>query len=231
MIHLFRAAGYAAAAITLAAGAAFAAPSSAEEIKPVAITSPLLAHASASLDVGTPEPFDAADTAVSPALPSADLTAPAAVHAAAPAVAAPADKPAQQSLSALVDAHSSLSPDDAEQECLAGAIYFESKGEPLEGQLAVAEVIINRSKSGRFPTSLCGVVKQRSQFSFVRGGRIPPIPANAAWRKALAIAHIAQQDLADSAGSKALFFHANYVRPGWRGLTRVASVGNHIFYR
>jgi spore germination cell wall hydrolase CwlJ-like protein len=230
MIRLFRAAGYAAAAITLAAGATFAAPSFAEEIQPVSITSPLLAHASASLDVGTPEALDAAGAAPA-SLPSADLTAPAAVHAAAPIAAAPADKPAPQSLSALVDAYAGLSADDAEQECLAGAVYFESKGEPLEGQLAVAEVIINRSKSGRFPTSLCGVVKQRSQFSFVRGGRIPPIPANAAWRKALAIAHIAQEDLADSAGSSALFFHANYVRPGWRGLTRVASLGNHIFYR
>ena len=117
-------------------------------------------------------------------------------------------------------------------ECLAGAVYFELKGEPLQGQLSVAEVILNRTRSGRFPSSICGVVKQRSQFSFVRGGRFPPIArSSAAWRKAVGIARVAMQDLADGPAPRALFFHATYVSPGWRGLTRVATVGNHIFYR
>jgi spore germination cell wall hydrolase CwlJ-like protein len=134
-------------------------------------------------------------------------------------------------LGALVDEYASAQPDGAELECLAGAIYFESKGEPLAGQLAVAEVIINRTKSGRYPTSLCGVVKQRGQFSFVRGGRLPAIPKDSAhWRKAVAIAHIAVKDLADSPAQSALAFHATYVSPGWR-MKRVATVGNHIFYR
>ena len=67
---------------------------------------------------------------------------------------------------------------------------------------------------------------------FGGGVAIPPIAKTSqAWRKAVAIAHIALQDLADSRASEAMFFHAKYVRPGWRGLTRVASVGNHIFYR
>ena len=57
---------------------------------------------------------------------------------------------------------------DAEAECLATAVYFESMGEPLEGQLAVAQVVINRAKSGRYPPHWCGVVKQKAQFSFVR---------------------------------------------------------------
>ncbi|HJO66877.1 MAG TPA: cell wall hydrolase, partial [Sphingomonas sanguinis] len=60
-----------------------------------------------------------------------------------------------------------------ELRCLAGAIYFEGRGEPLAGQLAVAQVILNRTKSGRFPTDVCNVIKQRGQFSFVRGGEIP----------------------------------------------------------
>lgn len=137
-----------------------------------------------------------------------------------------------RSLGDLVYAHQAKEADTAELECLAGAIYFESKGEPLEGQLAVAEVVLNRTKSGKFPTTICGVVKQRHQFSFVRGGRFPPIArASAAWRKAVAMAHIALDDLADSRVSKAMFFHATYVRPSWRGLKRVAQVGNHIFYR
>lgn len=115
--------------------------------------------------------------------------------------------------------------------CLASAIYFEARGEPLHGQLAVGRVIVNRAASGRFPASYCGVVYQRSQFSFVRGGAIPPIKtASRAWRKARAIAKIADQGLWDSPAKGALFFHATYVKPRWR-LTRLAQVNSHIFYR
>lgn len=115
--------------------------------------------------------------------------------------------------------------------CLAGAIYFESKGEPLDGQLAVGRVIVNRAESGRFPSSYCGVVFQRSQFSFVRGGKMPRInKGSRAWREAKAIAQIAHDGSWDSPAKGALFFHARYVSPGWR-LQRVAIVENHIFYR
>jgi spore germination cell wall hydrolase CwlJ-like protein len=124
-----------------------------------------------------------------------------------------------------------LAVDDDELNCLAAGVYYESKGEPLEGQLAVAEVILNRSTSGRFPSSVCGVLKQRGQFSFVRGGTIPQPPASAkAWRTALAVAKVARADKWDSKVSKALYFHATHVSPGWRR-ARVGSVGNHIFYR
>lgn len=124
-----------------------------------------------------------------------------------------------------------LSVGDDNLQCLAGAVYFESKGEPLSGQLAVAEVIINRAKSGRFADDVCSVVKQRGQFSFVRGGRIPSIDgARAAYRTALAVAKVALGDMWDSPAPKALYFHARRAAPGW-GLTKVASIGNHIFYR
>ncbi len=120
---------------------------------------------------------------------------------------------------------------DATQRCLAGAIYFESKGEPLSGQLAVANVIINRSKSGRFPADICSVVKQRGQFSFVRGGEIPSIDeGRAAWRTALAVARIALEAAWDSPAPKALFFNTADRRPGGN-LTRIAMIGNHVFYR
>jgi spore germination cell wall hydrolase CwlJ-like protein len=136
-----------------------------------------------------------------------------------------------KTLSELVAEHASSEVPDAETECLAGAVYFEAKSEPLAGQLAVAEVIINRAKSGRFPSTLCGVVKQRGQFSFVRGGRMPAIPRTTRqWHQAVAIAHVAKNELAKGKAPRALFFHAKRVSPGWR-LTRVASVGNHIFYR
>ena len=103
--------------------------------------------------------------------------------------------------------------------------------ETLTGQLSVAEVILNRAESGRFPSTLCGVVRQRGQFSFVRGGHIPTPPAASRdWRTAVAIAQIAIQDLADGGAPRALFFHARRVNPGWRH-TRVATIGNHVFYR
>jgi N-acetylmuramoyl-L-alanine amidase len=125
----------------------------------------------------------------------------------------------------------SSQPGTHELECLAGAIYFEAKSESLQGQLAVGHVIANRAASGRFPASYCGVVFQRSQFSFVRGGSLPYIPrASQDWQDAVAIAKIVDQQLKPSPMGKALFFHARRVSPGWR-LTRVGTLGNHVFYR
>lgn len=117
--------------------------------------------------------------------------------------------------------------------CLAGAVYFESRGEPLDGQLAVAQVVINRSEDRRWPASYCGVVYQRAQFSFVRGGRMPQINKSSnAWKRAKAVAKIAHEGLWESKASDAVYFHANYVRPGWsRRKTRLAQIDTHIFYR
>ena len=117
--------------------------------------------------------------------------------------------------------------------CLAGAVYFESRGEPLDGQLAVAQVVINRSEDSRWPASYCGVVYQRAQFSFVRGGRMPAInTSSAAWTRAKAIAKIAHEGLWDTKAADAVYFHADYVRPGWsRRKTRLTQIDTHIFYR
>ncbi len=118
-----------------------------------------------------------------------------------------------------------------ELRCLAGAIYFESQGEPLNGQLAVAQVILNRTKSGRFPTGVCDVIKQRGQFSFVRRGEIPSVsPSRSAYRTAVAVAKVALAQAWDSTAGKALYFNTPGNRPGVR-VQKVASIGNHIFYR
>jgi N-acetylmuramoyl-L-alanine amidase len=119
-----------------------------------------------------------------------------------------------------------------ELECLATGIYFESKSEPLAGQLAVGQVIANRTESGgRFPDSYCGVLFQRGQFSFVHGHSLPSVNhSNHQWQTAVAIAKIVDQGLQTSAAGNALFFHARYVSPGWH-MKRVASIGNHIFFR
>jgi spore germination cell wall hydrolase CwlJ-like protein len=136
-----------------------------------------------------------------------------------------------RTLSALVAAEPAAEALTDEQECLAGAVFFEARSESFEGQLAVADVILNRADSGRFPTSVCGVVRQPGQFSFVRGGRMPAINRDSRdWREAVAIARIAENDRWDSAAPDALFFHATHVSPRWK-LRRVATVGNHIFYR
>lgn len=137
---------------------------------------------------------------------------------------------ASESLPSLVRAHAAGSVDDSELRCLAVAVYFESKGEPLVGQLAVAQVIMNRASSGRFASTLCGVVKQPSQFSFVRRGTLPAVSDKAAWREAVGVAHVAMKRLHKGPVDDALFFHAKRVSPGW-GKRPLASVGNHVFYR
>lgn len=136
-----------------------------------------------------------------------------------------------ESLAALVAATPVPDTLDPELRCLAGAVYFESRGESLSGQLAVAHVVINRAESGRFPTSLCGVVHQPSQFSFVRGGKMPAIrESSTLWSNAVAIAKIARDGSWKNQAPGALFFHARHVSPGWRK-TRIAQIDNHIFYR
>jgi spore germination cell wall hydrolase CwlJ-like protein len=229
MFNFVRAAGYAAAVLGAAMAPTFADPSLATGIDPAPMESSYIDHASASVEAADPE----ADTLGTPKTLAHDIdfSSQVAEHAVATVTGfEPSDAPGG-SLASLVDAHGDTSIDDSEMECLAGAIYFESKGEPLAGQLAVAEVIINRTKSGKYPTTLCGVVKQPSQFSFVRGGRMPAIAKDsAAWRKAVAIAHIARNDLAESPVPSATSFHATYVSPRWR-MKRLATVGRHVFYR
>ena len=134
-------------------------------------------------------------------------------------------------LAAMVEEHRGAVAPDEEGKCLATAIYFESKGEPLVGQLAVAQVMINRTQSGRFPATLCAVVRQPSQFSFVRHGAFPYIAESSkAWHTALAIAEIARGDMWQPVVGRAMFFHAKRVSPHWH-VTQVASLGNHLFYR
>jgi N-acetylmuramoyl-L-alanine amidase len=197
------------------------------------------AAAAAAINLLAPVAVQAATTSDQVLPPEAVLFDPGTdPFATAPADAQPSLHPHERpktlkdSLPVLVDRHIGVALADAEHECLAGAVYFEAKGEPLEGQLAVADVVLNRTESGRYPASICGVVTQKHQFSFVRGGRIPPANRDsAAWRKAVAVAHIAISNLAEAGVGDAMFFHADYVSPAWSRLTRVASIGNHIFYR
>jgi N-acetylmuramoyl-L-alanine amidase len=138
-------------------------------------------------------------------------------------------------LGALVDRFSAGAPLDEEAHCMAVAVYHEARGESLEGQLAVARVIMNRAVSGKYPTSWCGVVKQPWQFSFVnpRTGHMPGVDeGSAAWRKALGVTRLAMSNAVPSLSTDVLWYHANYVSPSWgRRLIRVSQIGAHIFYR
>lgn len=193
------------------------------------------------------EPQAPVETASLPTVPVPDLLDPTAEaqlsEPVAPAVETelpvtvgePAEEPAVDrgaDLAAKVAQLRSSEPGSRELECLAVGIYFESKSEPLAGQLAVGQVIANRANSkGRFPGSYCGVLFQRGQFSFIRGRSWPAVKRSSRqWQNAVAIAKIVDQDLHESPVGNALFFHARYVSPRWR-LKRVASIGNHVFYR
>lgn len=134
-------------------------------------------------------------------------------------------------LAAMVRDTDTATPLDAEANCLATAIFYESRSESLEGQLAVARVIINRSRSSRFADSLCSVVTQPHQFSFVRRGVLPRANVKRpAWKTAIAIARIAMDNGWENRAEGALYFHARRVSPSWRR-TRIATIDNHIFYR
>jgi spore germination cell wall hydrolase CwlJ-like protein len=136
-------------------------------------------------------------------------------------------------LYALVQKFETNAPLDEETNCLATAVYFEARGESLEGQLAVAHVVMNRATSGRYPPDWCSVVKQPAQFSFVRHGEFPQADTNSeAWKKAEAIAELAAANIVPSVGTDVLWYHADYVAPAWRhNLQEVEQIGAHIFYR
>jgi len=136
-------------------------------------------------------------------------------------------------LYALVDKYATNAALDEQTNCLATAVYFEARGESVEGQLAVAHVVMNRAASGRYPSDWCSVVKQKAQFSFVRHGEFPYADVNSsAWKKAEAIAELAVANIVPSVSSDVLWYHANYVAPSWRrNLQEVQQIGAHIFYR
>jgi hypothetical protein len=235
MNRIVRAAGFAAAAIALGATATFSAPSMAgETLAQTAVSAPLDTASAAGLEAA----LDGVAAQVAPRPKAEDKPGvlsrlwTAATDWAGLAAPRPPEAGARRSLDELVQAYAGEQTEGSEQDCLAKAIYFEARGEPIEGQLAVAQVVMNRAASGRYPTTLCEVITQRAQFSFISKGRFPtPQFGSEAWRKAVAIARIAQARLADAVPSGVLWYHADYVAPSWgKRLTRNTKIGLHIFY-
>lgn len=125
----------------------------------------------------------------------------------------------------------------AHWQCLAQAIYFEARSEPINGQKAVAEVILNRVDHRRWPNSICGVVQQGAhrrhacQFSYYCDGVPERISNRAAWKTAVEIAKSSIASKSRPLTKGATHYHANYVRPRWaRSMTATARFGSHIFY-
>lgn len=237
MAGLFRAGGFAAAVTMLVS--LFATPAAAADVGAVPAFSvaavPAIAAApsigqpaAVSASLFQPQASGQAAPLVQPqgfaAQPQADVGVPQTAPAAAP-------QPGR-SLHDMVISFVDFGDQDEQEDCLAKAVYFEARGETLEGQLAVAQVVLNRAASGRYPPSVCEVVTQPAQFSFIRNGEFPPVDkASDCWHKALAIADIAQKRLANELAANVLWYHASYVAPSWgRRLTRVAQIGLHIFY-
>ena len=126
----------------------------------------------------------------------------------------------------------------AQWRCLAEALYFEARGETVKGQFAVAEVILNRVKSGRFPSSICGVIHQgtgkkyQCQFTYTCDGYAEVIAEPRAFARVGKVARYAIDGKVPALTSGATHYHTTAVRPRWSKVyTRTAKIGVHLFYR
>jgi spore germination cell wall hydrolase CwlJ-like protein len=150
------------------------------------------------------------------------------------AVVHPLEDTSRPNYASLID------PKDATRQmrCLAEAIYFEARSEPEAGQAAVAQVVLNRVRSGIFPTDVCGVVYQDAkhpfacQFSFACEGKSLRIEEPGAWATATRIAEdVVRGASYDAKLVDAVNYHANYVYPFWASsLRRTERIGAHLFY-
>lgn len=126
----------------------------------------------------------------------------------------------------------------AELNCLAEAVYYEARSEDAKGQLAVAEVVLNRVRDPNFPKTICGVVYQGRyrvtgcQFTFTCDGALGHKPRGEAWGRARAVALHARLGLGKPVTNGATHYHTNYVDPYWApSLVETKKIGTHIFYR
>lgn len=129
---------------------------------------------------------------------------------------------------------------DAEWHCLTEALYFEARGESLQGQFAVAEVILNRRDSKKFPNSVCGVIGQGSksgkkyacQFSYKCDGYAEVYSEKSAYVQVGKVARIMLDGKKRDLTKGATFYHTGAVSPRWsRKFERTVKVGSHYFYR
>lgn len=146
--------------------------------------------------------------------------------------------PSSSALSFKYKGESQAEFEERERRCLAKAIYFEARGEPKRGQIAVGQVILNRVRSPQFPGTICGVVFQGQlapgcQFSFACDGRTDNPKRGAQWELAQSLSRkITSGQVWLPEVGYSTFYHADYVRPGWASaMNKIDSIGRHIFYK
>lgn len=126
----------------------------------------------------------------------------------------------------------------AQWKCLAEALYFEARGETVEGLFAVGEVIMNRVQNAGYPDSLCGVINQGTgaryacQFTYTCDGRAEVVNEPAAWEKVGKVARLLMDNGSMGLTDGATHYHTTAVQPSWsRVFPQTAQIGSHIFYR
>tara|TARA_R110002153_G_C12973749_1_gene461667 strand:+ start:45 stop:473 length:429 start_codon:yes stop_codon:yes gene_type:complete len=118
--------------------------------------------------------------------------------------------------------------------CLSLTIYFESRNQPYLGQIAVAEVVLNRVESPKFPNTVCEVVKQNKQFSFFWDGVSDKPKEKKAWERSLNISKFMLENFynINVVGKKATHYHSNTVNPYWANrMEKIKTIDKHIFYK
>ncbi|WP_370301040.1 cell wall hydrolase [Pseudooceanicola sp.] len=155
-------------------------------------------------------------------------------------VSAPRSKTRPESISFTKDWVDGLPPaaGDEEWRCLAEALYFEARGETVKGQFAVAEVIMNRVNSSRFPATLCGVINQgtgrkyQCQFTYTCDGYKEIIAEPKAFERVAKVARAVLDGVTVGLTGGATYYHTTAVRPKWsRTYKQTARIGVHVFYR
>ena len=143
----------------------------------------------------------------------------------------PAAKPFKLSASGVIDEARAV-------DCMTAAVYYEAATESLDGQRAVAQVVLNRMRHPAFPKTVCGVVFQGSnlktgcQFSFTCDGSLNRRPSDSGWARAREVAAAALNGYVMKKVGNATHYHANYVAPYWSpSLLKIGAIGAHIFYR
>jgi spore germination cell wall hydrolase CwlJ-like protein len=161
-----------------------------------------------------------------------------AIAGGAPAAQAISYQPSQTGLNFKYKGESQAEFEERERRCLSTAIYFEARGEPLQGQIAVGQVIMNRVRSPQFPETICGVVYQGQlapgcQFSFACDGKTDTPKNDSHWALAQKLAkQITSGEVWLPEIGYSTFYHADYVSPHWKSaMNKMDSIGRHIFYK
>ena len=130
----------------------------------------------------------------------------------------------------IIDTDEKINYNSADLTCLAKNIYYEASNQSKLGKMAVAQVTLNRIKNPKFSKSICGVVLEPNQFSWVNNHNRKVIPVGDQWKESLEVAHQVIEGRRIYGMEHALYFHNDSIHPNWKHLCRLTQIGAHIFY-